>query len=574
MDKQAKLAIANQTLQAELTSCKQEIEALRSQLDLCTTILNTVSALVVVFDAEGHIVRSNSSYEQTTGYKFDQVRNQPFWDTFVIPQEKETVKAVFEKIQVDKLAQAHEQDWITKDGSRHIAWSYTPFLNSDSTVKYVIAHGSDITLQKQMETELKRLREALEMRTQEVAIACEQEKAIQERAVQLAKANDALKRSLDSLAQQPELQAFLQRVVEEASAQTGAAHGALFVYDEQMHSLSLSVAIDNKGDWPSVTNMEQWKRPFPSDITPLWDTLVRSKTPLVLDVDGQNSELAWPGALSWLRKRGFTRTICAVLWLGSKPLGYLGLAFREDTNFIPQKVELVQALTQQATLAIQLTRLAEASRQNAVLDERNRMAREIHDTLAQAFTGIVVHQEAAKRILTAEQEDVREHINWTLRLAREGLKDARRSVWALREPPSKESTLPNRLARLVEQMTNGLPVEVMFSLRGTLCSLLEDVESNLLHICQEALTNALRHAEPKHIHIELIFESQQVRLRVQDDGQGFASKSSSKIRSTSGRGFGLLGMQERAEGLGGQLTITSQPRKGTEVVVQVPLLQS
>lgn len=86
--------------------------------------------------------------------------------------------------------------------------------------------------------------------------------------MQLAKANDALKRSLDSLAQQPELQAFLPRVVDEAAAQTGADHGALFVYDEQMPSLSLSVAIDNKGDWPSVTDMEQWKRPFPSDITP------------------------------------------------------------------------------------------------------------------------------------------------------------------------------------------------------------------------------------------------------------------------------------------------------------------
>lgn len=158
---------------------------------------------------------------------------------------------------------------------------------------------------------------------------------------------------------------------------------------------------------------------------------MRSKTPLVLDVGGQNSELAWLGALSWLRKRGFTRTICAVLWLGSKPLGYLGLAFREDTNFIPQKVDLVQALTQQATLAIQLTRLASTISQNAVLDERNRMAREIHDILAQAFTGIVVHQEAAKRILTAEQEDVREHINWTLTLAREDLQDARRSVWTL-----------------------------------------------------------------------------------------------------------------------------------------------
>ena len=159
------LTDANKKLQAELTECQRSLEVLRSELDLCTAILNTVTDLLVVFDRDGYIVRCNRTWEQTTGYLFDEVRNQPFWELFLTQGEKEQVLAAFERIQVEKLAIAHENDWITKDGSRRsIAWSNTPFLDSSGSVKYVIGTGIDITAANIDITPLKQTEAALQHR--------------------------------------------------------------------------------------------------------------------------------------------------------------------------------------------------------------------------------------------------------------------------------------------------------------------------------------------------------------------------------------------------------------------------
>lgn len=105
-----------------------------------------LSAIALVFDPKGHIVRCNSSFEQTTGYTFNEVTHQPFWDLFCNQDERESVQAVFEQVQQDWVAIAHAHEWTTKSGSRcRIAWDYTPFLNSDGTFKYAITTGNDIT---------------------------------------------------------------------------------------------------------------------------------------------------------------------------------------------------------------------------------------------------------------------------------------------------------------------------------------------------------------------------------------------------------------------------------------------
>lgn len=179
----------------------------------------------------------------------------------------------------------------------------------------------------------------------------------------------------NSLATQPELEAFLQHVVEEAAAHTESAVAYLFLYDQETHSLSLSVTSEHGADWDAAPDMEVWKRSFPADITPAWDILVHSKTPFILDLR-EDDNICWPGTVKWHRRRGHTRAICATLRLGDKPLGFLGLAFTEGATFTNEEVELVQALAQQATLAIQLTHLAEQAKETAVFEERERAAKE------------------------------------------------------------------------------------------------------------------------------------------------------------------------------------------------------
>jgi PAS domain S-box-containing protein len=201
----------------------------------------------------------------------------------------------------------------------------------------------------------------------------------------------------------------------------------------------------------------------------------------------------------------------------------------------------------------------------SILEERNRMAREIHDTLAQAFTGILAQVGAANQVLADDVEATQAHLDLIKELARTGLTEARRSVVALRPQLLEEGSLESALRRLVSQLrTAAMDATLYYEIKGAVYSLPTEVESNLLRIGQEALTNAIRHANADEIRVELIYESDQVCLRVRDNGQGFGVGS-----IPSSEGFGLLGMSERAERVGAQLTIRSQPGQGTEMIVTV-----
>jgi PAS domain S-box-containing protein len=201
----------------------------------------------------------------------------------------------------------------------------------------------------------------------------------------------------------------------------------------------------------------------------------------------------------------------------------------------------------------------------SILEERNRMAREIHDTLAQAFTGILAQVGAAKQVLTDDLEATQAHLDLIKELARTGLVEARRSVVALRPQMLEEGSLQSALHRLVAQTrTAANDTTLYYEVEGAVYSLPTEVESNLLRMGQEALTNAMRHANADEIRVELRYDRDRFCLHVKDNGQGFGVGS-----IPSSEGFGLLGMSERAERIGAQLTIRSQPGQGTEIIVTI-----
>ena len=201
----------------------------------------------------------------------------------------------------------------------------------------------------------------------------------------------------------------------------------------------------------------------------------------------------------------------------------------------------------------------------SILEERNRMAREIHDTLAQAFTGILAQVGAANQVLTDDVEATQAHLDLIKELARTGLTEARRSVVALRPQLLEEGSLQSALHRLVAQIrAAAMDTTLYYEIEGAVYALPTEVESNLLRIGQEALTNAIRHANADEIRVELVYDRDQFCLCVKDNGQGFGVGS-----IPASEGFGLLGMSERAERIGAQLTIRSQPGQGTEIIVTV-----
>jgi PAS domain S-box-containing protein len=200
----------------------------------------------------------------------------------------------------------------------------------------------------------------------------------------------------------------------------------------------------------------------------------------------------------------------------------------------------------------------------SILEERNRMAREIHDTLAQAFTGILLHVGAVAEEIPEESVTIQTHLETVDELARSGLAEARRSVAALRPKLLEEGDLFNALKHLTTQMRSSTNANITCEIIGAAHVLPPDVENHLLRIGQEALTNAVKYAHAIQIHVELVCYETQCVLRIKDDGQGFDVDQVSFTQ-----GYGLLGMSERVEQMGGELVIQSQPGQGTEVVVVV-----
>jgi signal transduction histidine kinase len=215
-------------------------------------------------------------------------------------------------------------------------------------------------------------------------------------------------------------------------------------------------------------------------------------------------------------------------------------------------------------MAVEILRLADEAKQAAILDERNRMARDVHDTLAQAFTGVIMQLEATKRkINTAQPDAAQDHIARARSLAQAGLSEARRSVRALRPESLESNDLPDALYHLATQMTCDISAQILVEIAGRPYPLSIEVETNLLQIAQEAVTNALRHAQPQTIRLILHFASKHVDLSIVDDGQGFDPQFQMTV------GFGLVGMQERSQRINGEFSLSSTIGQGTEIVVVV-----
>src|SRR5260221_1698654 len=244
--------------------------------------------------------------------------------------------------------------------------------------------------------------------------------------------------------------------------------------------------------------------------------------------------------------------------------GLLAISFRERRDLHSEEVELAQALANQVMLAVQLTRLSDYSRNAAVMAERNRVVRDVHDTLAHAFTGVIVQLEASDDASARGFDaEAGAHIARAEAMARAGLQEARRSVMALRPQALEGKDLPTALRELMMRMSDGTSVISEFSQNGVSRQLPPAWDEHLLRIGQEALTNAIRHGHAQRIVMEMDFSDNAVLLRLTDDGRGFDANAASD-------GLGLAGIRARASSMGGELSIRSAAESGTIISVSVP----
>jgi signal transduction histidine kinase len=229
-----------------------------------------------------------------------------------------------------------------------------------------------------------------------------------------------------------------------------------------------------------------------------------------------------------------------------------------------EELELTQAMAHQATLAIQLTTLAARAGESALAEERVRFSRDIHDTLAQGFTGILMQLGAASQVKDDHIRSIETHLKAIEDLARSSLAEARRSVRALRpSAPTGDSLLPN-VDKIVATIRAQTDADLLYTVDGTPEMLGAEVESELGRIVQESLHNIVKHARATKISLSIEFQGRRsIRICVKDDGRGFDSSQ----KPAEGK-FGLIGMQERAASIGASLTIISEKGRGTQIVLQ------
>lgn len=250
------------------------------------------------------------------------------------------------------------------------------------------------------------------------------------------------------------------------------------------------------------------------------------------------------------------------LYAHGRKMGVLNVASRDWRQLAVEDLQLLYTVGDMLGIAVERARLFAQQAALGALEERNRLAREIHDTLAQGLTAVSLQLESADALLEAGMEPakVRQVVQHALALTRANLEEARRSVLDLRAAPLEGRTLVEALAALAEQ--TAVPVDLL--VQGAVRSLPRRLETGLYRLAQEALQNVSRHAQAHRVVVKLLFMPDAVKLVVADDGVGFDPTAVPPDR------FGLIGMNERVRLLNGRFHLQSAPGEGTHIEVVLP----
>ncbi|AFY66340.1 PAS domain S-box protein [Geitlerinema sp. PCC 7407] len=592
-----KVEAQTQALQQEIIDRERTEAALRQSEANYRNLLQTANSVIIRYDPQGRIHYINDYGIKLLGYEEDQILGRTLFETIIPEVElsgRDVRPMIHDLLRHPQSYPQGEGENLCRDGRRvWMAWSNQAIFNDQGDVVEILSVGNDTTQRRQAEEALQRSEAKFRNIFENSQVGIYRTRT-GDGLILNANQRFADLFGFDSPQEMIGIEHTIGYWVDPSDRQQGIEvmkrEGEVRSYEAQMRKRDGTVFW---GLFSSYLNAaEDYIEGVIADISD------RKQAEVALQAS--EAELralfsAIPDPLCIINTEG--RLLCTIKGTSSygeectgKTLHQLYAKEQADEflSYIQQSVRTQQVLTveysdwiagreiwfsariapiqheQVIWLARDITpqKQAEAT---SILEERNRMAREIHDTLAQAFTGILAQVGAANQVLTDDVEATQAHLDLIKELARTGLTEARRSVAALRPQLLEEGSLQSALHRLVAQTRSAaMDTTLYYEIEGAVYSLPTEVENNLLRIVQEALTNVIKHANADEIRVELIYEHDQFCLRVKDNGQGFGVGS-----IPSSEGFGLLGMSERAERIGAQLTIRSQPGRGTEIVVVV-----
>ena len=414
---------------------------------------------------------------------------------------------------------------------------------------------------RQSEYELREARDGLEGKVKERTADLSRSNEALRASEQVARGQvEAMTQSLDVLATAPDPEKFIGQMLSTIARLLNAQSVVLWLWDKSTDSLLLRSAWEDGNlpgpdpEHPFIKDPLMWKQ------NPVMQELIFTGAPVVCDDIETDPRVSGDWA-DYLKRRGTKRFLAVPMFIGGEVRGFVGIRHFYGGSYRPEEIELTQALAHQVMLALQLNEFAEQGQRAAVFEERNRMARDIHDTLAQGFTGVIVQLEAAEDAISlGSRKEADNHLHRAGELARRSLSEARRSVHALRPQALQEHNFWEALKGTIKNTTVGTALHATFEAKGKIPELPQPWQVNLLRIGQEALTNTLKYAHARNFETRLTYKAKELRLELRDDGDGFKVKDRHD-------GVGLTGMRERVEQMGGELEITSTRGKGTKITV-------
>jgi PAS domain S-box-containing protein len=509
-------------------------ESLRRSEAKYRDLIDVSPDAIYIIDTDLTYVLANPAGAELVGCSQEELIGTPIAETFV-PEERNLLPARMEMMKTEPYLR-FERKFVRRNGD------IVPVEVSLTTVRgrYLQAVLRDISERK---------------RSEEALRASEQ----------LARGQvEALTYSLDVLATASEPEKFLGKMLSTICRLLTGLSATLWLFDEPTDSLILRLVVDSVSpvgfdpEHPLIQSPRSWKE------NPVIQELFFGAGPIVCEdieidprVNDQFREYFMP--------KGTKKFLAVPTLVGGQVRGMITVRHAERAPYRTEEIGLTQALAHQVMLAIRLTEVGEQSRQAAVLAERNRMARDVHDTLAQGFTGVIVQLEAAEYAISeGDRKDADSHLRRAGELARRSLAEARRSVHALRPQALEQDDFWHALKGIVKNTTVGTTLHTTFEAQGKVPVLPAAWQENLLRLGQEALSNTLKYAHARNFRTRLISNVKEVRLELCDDGDGFQVTERHD-------GVGLTGMRERAEEMGGELKIVSFRGKGTTVTAILPL---
>ena len=508
--------------------------ALRNSEEKYRDLINASPDAICVTDVDSKIVLLNPAGVELFGRPEEELIGSLVTETYV-PEELDLVKERIAKLKT-RGSLRYERKFVRRNGD------VIPVEVSVSSLRgqYFQAIIRDISQRKRAEEALR---------------ASEQ----------VARGQvEALSYSLDVLATAPAPDKFLGQMLSTIGRLLDAQSVVFWLLDETNDSVVFRAAAQGSNVTAADPKHPYIKDPLAWKEDNMLQETIFTGAPFICE-DIETDPRLLDSLREYFRSKGTKKSLTIPTLVGGRVRGFIGVRHEARPPYRPEEIELAQALAHQAMLAIQMTDLAEQGGQAAILGERNRMARDIHDTLAQGFTGVIVQLEAvADAISSGDHKEAENYLYRASQLARQSLNEARRSVHALRPEALQRANFWDALKGIIKNTTAGNAICTKTRLRGKLPDLPDEWQQNLMHIGQEALTNTLKYARAENFETQLTCNAKELRLEFQDDGNGFTVEEGHD-------GFGLAGMRERVEEMGGELQIMSALGKGTKVALVLPL---